>query len=203
MPKRLGTLFLLTSAKQTNKEVSIGYTTYFNGDFVLDKPLTVAHKKFLEDFAEERHEGKDAKGNNFPGIWCQWVPNEEGTSIVHDEGEKFYAYDAWIEYLIDEYLAPWGYIANGCISWDGEESDDDGIIDVINNVVTCYNIHERANQLEAGLDKVLSLVPNQLPLFMGINPALDKKVKALLSATADVKIDIESGDTKYGNETKE
>jgi hypothetical protein len=176
----------------------MGYSTYFDGEITLDKPLTEEHKAVLVALRDD--DQRTVPGT--PGAWCQWEPNEEGTAILHDQGEKFYEYVAWMEYIVDKFLIPWGYIANGCISWDGEESDDDGIIDVINNVVTCYNIHERASQLEEGLDKVLSLVPNQLPLFLGINEALDVKVKALLSAPSDVKIDIESGDTKYGNETK-
>src|SRR4051812_17179568 len=26
-----------------------------------------------------------------PGLWCQWIPNEAGTAIEWDGGEKFYA----------------------------------------------------------------------------------------------------------------
>jgi hypothetical protein len=170
----------------------MGYTTYFDGEVALDKPLTEDHKEILQHLCEADHREEQAKGLT-PGIWCQWEPNEDGTAIHHDKGEKFYDYIEWMSHIMDKYLTPWGYKANGCISWDGEESDDDGVIDVIDNVVTSYNIHERAAQLEEGLDKVLSLVPNQLPLFMGINDALDVKVKKLLSAAGD----------KFENETKE
>lgn len=27
-----------------------------------------------------------------PGLWCQWVPSEDGKGIEWDGGEKFYAY---------------------------------------------------------------------------------------------------------------
>lgn len=70
-----------------------------------------------------------------PGLWCQWVPNASGTAIVWDEGEKFYDYIEWIEYLITHFLAPWGYKLNGEVSWEGEESGDLGIIEITDNVV--------------------------------------------------------------------
>jgi hypothetical protein len=70
-----------------------------------------------------------------PGLWCQWVPNEDGTAIVWDEGEKFYHYIEWLEYMIDKFLRPWGYTLNGSVNWFGESSDDRGIIRVENNEI--------------------------------------------------------------------
>jgi len=71
-----------------------------------------------------------------PGLWCQWVPNEDGSAIVWDEGEKFYNYVDWLDYLIANFLKPWGYRLDGDVEWQGEESDDRGIIHVENNKVT-------------------------------------------------------------------
>lgn len=70
-----------------------------------------------------------------PGLWCGWVPNNEGTAIVWDGGEKFYHYEEWVEYLIEHFLKPWGYVLNGEVEWQGEERDDRGMIVVDNNVV--------------------------------------------------------------------
>jgi len=70
-----------------------------------------------------------------PGLWCQWVPNEEGTSIIWDQGEKFYNYVEWIEYLVEHFLKPWGYVLNGEVEWQGEERDDRGMIVIKDNVV--------------------------------------------------------------------
>lgn len=39
-----------------------------------------------------------------PGLWCGWTPNEDGSSIVWDGGEKCYDYISWIEYLITKIL---------------------------------------------------------------------------------------------------
>lgn len=41
-----------------------------------------------------------------PGLWCQWVPNEDGTAIEWDQGEKFYDSAAWMTYLINTFLKP-------------------------------------------------------------------------------------------------
>ena len=70
-----------------------------------------------------------------PGLWCQWRPNESGTTIEWDGGEKFYEYVAWIEYLITHFLGPWGYKLEGEVYWDGEESGDQGLIEIRDNVV--------------------------------------------------------------------
>lgn len=70
-----------------------------------------------------------------PGLWCQWVPNEDGTAIVWDGGEKFYFYTEWLQYLIHNFLAPWGYALNGQVEWNGEEPGDQGVIHVRDNEV--------------------------------------------------------------------
>lgn len=70
-----------------------------------------------------------------PGVWCQWIPSEDGEEIVWDDGEKFYHYDEWITYLIDNFLKPWGYVLGGEVEWRGEEWDDHGTMSVQNNVL--------------------------------------------------------------------
>ena len=76
-----------------------------------------------------------------PGLWCQWVI--ENNELVWDGGEKFYYYEEWLEYLIKHFFAPLGYVLNGDIEWQGEESDDFGTIHVVNNVIEMqYGYHE-------------------------------------------------------------
>ncbi|MEM9109507.1 MAG: hypothetical protein AAGC72_05735 [Planctomycetota bacterium] len=69
------------------------------------------------------------------GLWCQWVPDEGGSALVWDGGEKFYNYTEWMVYIIEHFLKPWGITACGQISWEGECSDDRGVIYVKNNKV--------------------------------------------------------------------
>lgn len=153
----------------------MGYTTYFKGAFKLDKPLTKKHIKDLNAFAEERHEGTD-----YPGIWCDWVPNEDGSLIEWNSAEKFYNYTEWLKWLIENKLKPWGYVLNGTVHWSGEDTDDQGVIEVSNNEVEEANIEEQRTELLEGLDHVLQLCKDRLPLFMGINETLDKKVSKLM-----------------------
>ena len=77
-----------------------------------------------------------------PGLWCQWIVTEDGKALVWDEGEKFYNYEEWLRYLIDNFFEPLGYVLNGEVTWDGEESDDIGTITVTDNYVEMeYGVH--------------------------------------------------------------
>ncbi len=113
----------------------MGYTTEFSGSFSLNKALTVAQKKELEEFANTRHGGNMDSDDDKPGFYCQWVPNEDGTEIEWDGSEKFYHYVEWIEYLIEHFIKPWGLTLEGEVEWRGEEDDDLGMIQIMENEV--------------------------------------------------------------------
>ncbi len=72
----------------------------------------------------------------FPGLWCHWAPNDEGTEIAWNGCEKFYEYIPWIKFLISNFLKPWGYVLNGEVTWEGEDRSDVGTIIIKDNVVT-------------------------------------------------------------------
>jgi len=71
-----------------------------------------------------------------PGLWCQWIPNNNGTEIEWDGEEKFYDHVEWIEYIIKNFIKPWNYYLNGEVEWQGDERDDIGKIVVKNNAVS-------------------------------------------------------------------
>lgn len=71
-----------------------------------------------------------------PGLWCQWVPTEDGKYLEWDGGEKFYYYVEWLQYIIDKILKPRKYKLSGEVEWQGEDSSDFGKIVVKNNVIT-------------------------------------------------------------------
>lgn len=71
-----------------------------------------------------------------PDLWCQWVPTDDGLAIVWDGGEKFYKYVAWLEYVLEHFLVPWGYRVNGTVTWEGESRRDVGTITVVDNEVS-------------------------------------------------------------------
>jgi len=160
----------------------MGYTTEFQGELGLDKPLAPEHQAYLQHFSRTRRMKRNAaltaampdpvreavglpigeqggyyvggNGDSYgqdrtlditdynnapgsqPGLWCQWVPNMEGTAIEWDGGEKFYNYIEWLAYIIDNFLRPWGYVLNGEVQWRGEDWDDAGTIVVKNNDVS-------------------------------------------------------------------
>ena len=75
-----------------------------------------------------------------PGLWCKWVPNYEANGIEWNGAEKFYYYVEWLEYIIDNFLKPWGHILNGRVRWRGEEMSDIGVITVKNNKVSVKKV---------------------------------------------------------------
>mgnify|MGYP003345164362 CR=1 FL=1 len=140
----------------------MGYTTEFDGQFNINPPLSAKDNEFLTKFSQSRHmarkldskygvegewyvDGGDLMESNIidynrppstqPGLWCQWIPSEDGSSIGWDGGEKFYKYIQWLEYLIEKYFKPRNYILNGEVYWSGEMEHDKGVIKVINNEI--------------------------------------------------------------------
>ena len=96
----------------------------------------ILHYSFMGESNDEYVVDYNKPPASQPGLWCQWTPNEDGTSIEWNCGEKFYHYIEWIEYLIVNFLTPWGYTLNGQVSWRGENFTDVGTIMVTDNVVT-------------------------------------------------------------------
>src|SRR5690242_19132511 len=108
----------------------MGYTTDFSGYVTVTPPLNAAEIGYLNRFNRSRRMDRKRgpyyaqPGDNFgqdntsdvrnynsppsgqPGLWCQWVPNEEGDAIAWDGGEKFYDSPEWMQYLIDHFLKP-------------------------------------------------------------------------------------------------
>lgn len=125
----------------------MGYSTEFNGDFAITPPLTAAQVAELMELAGRRHdEGgyRDLRDGEWrpglprtdaPGVWCQWIPNREGTALEWDGGEKFYNYVEWLAYLIEHYIAPWGRTLDGEVEWQGDDDDDAGMIRVAANEI--------------------------------------------------------------------
>lgn len=149
----------------------MGYTTEFSGSINVDPPLNEAEIDYLKRFAESRRmkrkngpyyigtgsSGQDQEPDiedynrppdGQPGLWCQWVPNDNGTEIEWDGGEKFYNSPEWMQYIIDHFLAPGAkakselpflqanHVLNGEIEAQGEESDDRWLLVVKDNKVT-------------------------------------------------------------------
>jgi len=70
-----------------------------------------------------------------PGLWCKWIPTADGGGIQWNGVEKFYDYVEWLQYIINNFLEPWGYVLRGEVNWQGEREEDVGMIWVENNVI--------------------------------------------------------------------
>lgn len=138
----------------------MGYSTDFVGSIKIEPPLTPKSIKFLTKFNQTRRMHR-SKGPHFvdgtgdmgqgldpdiicyntpdpsqPGLWCNWIPTPDGTAIEWDGGEKFYEAEAWMEYIINNYITPHGHKCSGVIQAYGEDPSDLWQLHVTNNVVT-------------------------------------------------------------------
>lgn len=71
-----------------------------------------------------------------PGLWCGWMPSDDGNRIIYDGSECFYHYIEWIRYIVNKFLIPWGHQLDGVVEWHGEDDDDTGTITIVNNIIT-------------------------------------------------------------------
>jgi hypothetical protein len=142
----------------------MGYTTDFYGQVVVSPPLNASEIAYLDKFAETRRMDRergpyfvdgsgmfgqggdsDIRDHNEPpegqpGLWCQWIPTDDGKAIGWDGGEKFYYAEEWMVYIIDHFLRPgaragasgekqfadftFDHVVNGAIEAQGEDPDD-------------------------------------------------------------------------------
>ena len=128
------------------------------------KPVSDKIKNFINKFSDTRRMGRNIEGygvegeffvdgegfkgqrvddividNNQPpktqpGLWCQWII-DENNELAWDGGEKFYHYTEWLFYIVEKILKPNGYSVSGKIEWDGEDFDDNGVIEVDDNKI--------------------------------------------------------------------
>lgn len=98
----------------------MSYAIQFLGNFHLDRQLTLDHFNALNVAADVRYDAARRYACIFvhtppDSNYCYWRPAVDGWSIKDDwdrEGTR-YDYVEWLEWLIKEYLSPWGYKLNG------------------------------------------------------------------------------------------
>ena len=149
----------------------MGYDTSFSGQFRVSPPLTREHQAFLERLA--RDELTLEEHGNFapPGGYCQWVSDDNGSSIVWDGGEKFYDYIEWITFIAEELFAMWNYSLNGTVYWRGERRGDEGKIVADNNRIQVFSSKdeqkaesEKVAELLAAAREALSDIKERSPV---------------------------------------
>jgi len=102
-----------------------------------------------------------------PSLCCQWIPNQAGTALEWDQIEKFYGYQEWLQYLIDSFLQPWRYTVAGRVTWQGEDEDDFGILEVANHVVRAEFGHTRPSPEMPPADTMTRSDPSLIARIFG------------------------------------
>lgn len=160
----------------------MGYTTDFYGTARIEPPLNSLEVSYLKDFCRMRHMRRengplwispnvavdwgqsrdpDIYDYNFPppelpGLWCHWTPNDEGTWLEWDGGEKFYYGAEWMDFVVNKLLSPeaaafvkkheheddrllafkCNHTVNGQFDAEGEDSGDKWKLIITDNVVS-------------------------------------------------------------------
>lgn len=99
----------------------MGCTTEFEGEFMIEPPLSPAERAEINKFCSIRHEGV-LKAPGDPSIWCDW--ETDGTQLFWNGSEKSYAMDAWVKILIRRFFEPDGHTLNGTVFAQGENPHD-------------------------------------------------------------------------------
>ena len=133
----------------------MGYTTEFEGSIRVEPPLSAEEVSYLVKFSDTRRmnrrngpyyveddawNSKDIINSNSPpdgqpGLWCQWIPTEDGEAIEWNGSEKFYDSAQWMKYLIEHFIGSepkarkeldflTGHVCNGEIRAQGEDPND-------------------------------------------------------------------------------
>ena len=99
-----------------------------DGEFIIDNtPVNPDTNRAVIDY--------NTPPGSCPSLWCQWIITEDNAHLKWDGAEKFKQYDKWLEYLIENFIAPSGYVLNGDIEYQGEADDDFGTLSVRDNRV--------------------------------------------------------------------
>ena len=101
----------------------------FNGELGVDGEYFTGENSYRDQSVVDYNRPPSTQ----PGLWCQWIIHDG--ELTWDGNEKFYEYEAWLQYLIDNFFEPLGYVLNGDIKWQGEDSEDFGCIHVEDNVI--------------------------------------------------------------------
>jgi hypothetical protein len=107
----------------------------FNGELGTEGEYFIGGIGFMGQTEDDSVLNGNAPARTQPGLWCDWVITEDGTGLMWNGAEKFYYYEEWLEYLIENFFAPLGYVLNGSVGWQGEDYDDFGTITVTDNVI--------------------------------------------------------------------
>lgn len=111
----------------------MGYTTEFKGEFRMTPAPSAELVLAIMDLAECEDRAEQPAG--CPDSWCQWTVTKDRQGIKWNHSEKFYNYQEWLQWIIDNLLKPNGVTLTGSVEYQGEEVGDCGILSVEDGVV--------------------------------------------------------------------
>lgn len=118
----------------------MGYRTNFDGEFTLDKPLDKDTQDLISSFNDAEFDESLLSIElieKLKGLedYCPWLYDDQ-YNVLYCESGKCYGFEDWINLLIEHFLKPKGYIVNGIVFWDGEDTSDIGEINITDSEVT-------------------------------------------------------------------
>lgn len=73
-----------------------------------------------------------------PGLWCCWEPSNDRCHFTpHNDHNRNYM--EWLEYVVETFLRPWGYVLRGEIKWQGDDPLDRGTIVASGNRIEVFS----------------------------------------------------------------
>lgn len=129
------------------------YDIEFPEQFYLDRPLSEEHYDFLSSFRFSTKGNVYDNGgylydkDSIPESHCQWLITLDRKGIEYGwkikpaslpdrcKCDKYQIGDhiEWLQYLITNFLEPWGYILSGKVKWSGKNKHDTGTIIIKEN----------------------------------------------------------------------
>jgi hypothetical protein len=122
----------------------MGYYVYYSGEISVSPPLSEEDAAVVRAFVNsERTESTqsifaaiaDSAEPDLPGYDGLLEVSGDRASLVPEEEESHHGVRLWLKLLAEHFLAPKGYVSNGEVLWEGEDSDDAGCIYVKDNRV--------------------------------------------------------------------
>lgn len=123
--------------------------------FTLNKPLSEEHCKLLSNFIK-KHDERFPGGDGTPQIACEWRISDDKKKLEWESDGLRYEKelnDQWLNYLIETFFQPWGYVLNGKFHWVNEDNES-GITVINNNRVATLTYEELQKRLEQRLKKL-------------------------------------------------
>lgn len=106
----------------------------------IDGEYYVGTEEDCEESRDESVTDYDCPPSSQPEVFCMWVISNDGSKLELNGSVDVSGFVEWLWYMIDNFFNLWQKTLTGTITWDAENTDDSGYMQVINNDVdVAYN----------------------------------------------------------------